>query len=422
MQSATADVEVQIVSRRVIRPQPAISPGGVPPEPPESMHLTPWDLHMITVDYIQKGLLLPKPQEGSDQARHLGITILLRCDGEGAEFVHAVAPDLTAGDITAPVYIPPVVWSLFPLNGALGADVSCPVLAAQVTELADGVFVAMSFVGDAAGEISRDTPSPVLDRWFIDRCPVPIVLPFDKLEDIIAPAAGVRAGAGVLLRILVGECTEAEGEGERRDVRHGGGDHLVAAGPSRARMASGVSRQGAPAGAGDDVHPPRRVPRSGERCSTRLRWECRDGGHGQVRRRRGRGEGPGLGAWQLNRTVAAFDEEAVRGELASWPRDPTFVYAAAAPSPSREEEEAATVATGSSPRLDVYGNDFGWGKPVAVRSGAGNKMDGKVTVYEGIDGGGSMALEVCLSARALARLVADEEFMAAVSAGGGAVA
>ena len=84
------------------------------------------------------------------------------------------------------------------------------------------------------------------------------------------------------------------------------------------------------------------------------------------------------------------------------------------------EDGATAVATGSSPRFDVYGNDFGWGRPVAVRSGAGNKMDGKVTVYEGRGGAGSMALEVCLSARALARLVADEEFMEAVSAGAAA--
>jgi hypothetical protein len=75
--------------------------------------------------------------------------------------------------------------------------------------------------------------------------------------------------------------------------------------------------------------------------------------------------------------------------------------------------------TGSSPRFDVYGNDFGWGRPVAVRSGAGNKCEGKVTVYEGRGGAGSMALEVCLTPRALDRLVADEEFMEAVSAAGG---
>jgi hypothetical protein len=124
-------------------------------------------------------------------------------------------------------------------------------------------------------------------------------------------------------------------------------------------------------------------------------------------------KGLGWTAWLMNRAVAAFDEASVRDDLASWPRDPRFVYAL----PPNREEDPATILTGSSPRFDVYGNDFGWGRPVGIRSGAGNKMDGKVTVYEGRGGGASMALEVCLSTKALARLVADEEFMEAVSAG-----
>ena len=74
--------------------------------------------------------------------------------------------------------------------------------------------------------------------------------------------------------------------------------------------------------------------------------------------------------------------------------------------------------TGNSPQFDVFGNDFGWGRPVAVRSGSANKVDGRATVYEGIDGGGSMGMEVCLSPEALARLVADDEFMSAVTTTG----
>lgn len=50
---------VRIVSRRVIRPEPATSS---PETEDETMHLTPWDLRMITVDHIQKGLLLPNPR------------------------------------------------------------------------------------------------------------------------------------------------------------------------------------------------------------------------------------------------------------------------------------------------------------------------------------------------------------------------
>jgi len=76
---------------------------------------------------------------------------------------------------------------------------------------------------------------------------------------------------------------------------------------------------------------------------------------------------------------------------------------------------AADVGTGSSPRFDVFGNDSGWGRPAAVRCGPGNKLDGKTTVFEGRGGGGAVALEVCLAPDALARLVADDEFMGAVT-------
>ncbi|GJN34444.1 hypothetical protein PR202_gb23104 [Eleusine coracana subsp. coracana] len=125
-------------------------------------------------------------------------------------------------------------------------------------------------------------------------------------------------------------------------------------------------------------------------------------------------EGLGRAAWRLNRAIASFDEATVRDGLASWAEQPSFTYVGVTLG-SGGDEPASSVVTGSSPRFDVYGNNFGWGAPVTVRSGAGNKIDGKVTVYQGPGGGGGMALEVCLSHEAIARLVADHEFMDAVS-------
>ncbi|CAN1306430.1 Uncharacterized acetyltransferase At3g50280 [Linum perenne] len=77
------------------------------------------------------------------------------------------------------------------------------------------------------------------------------------------------------------------------------------------------------------------------------------------------------------------------------------------------EIDKGTLVLSSSPRYDVYGNDFGWGKPVAVRSGAGNKFDGKVTVFPGVEEG-SIDVEICLSSETVERLGSDSEFMAAV--------
>jgi hypothetical protein len=107
--------------------------------------------------------------------------------------------------------------------------------------------------------------------------------------------------------------------------------------------------------------------------------------------------------------VASFDEVAlVRESVKRWVRAPRLAY-------NTDMLSVAAVGTGSSPRFDVYGNDFGWGKPLTVRSGPGNKLDGKTSVFEGRGGGGAVALEVCLAPDTLARLVADGEFMDAVT-------
>lgn len=75
--------------------------------------------------------------------------------------------------------------------------------------------------------------------------------------------------------------------------------------------------------------------------------------------------------------------------------------------------DAVSVLVGSSPRFDMYGCDFGWGKPVAVRSGRANKFEGKVSLYPGRDGG--IDVEVTLLADHMAALEEDDELWAAVS-------
>jgi hypothetical protein len=133
----------------------------------EVIHLTPWDLRLISIDYIHKGILLPKPPAEGDNndffnalessfARALRlfypfagrlaseergdgtVSVFLRCTGEGAEFVHAVAPEVAVVDIVSSLYTPPVVWDFYPLALVLGADAAIerlPVLAVQVTVL-----------------------------------------------------------------------------------------------------------------------------------------------------------------------------------------------------------------------------------------------------------------------------------------------
>ncbi|KAF0920818.1 hypothetical protein E2562_037291 [Oryza meyeriana var. granulata] len=69
---------------------------------------------------------------------------------------------------------------------------------------------------------------------------------------------------------------------------------------------------------------------------------------------------------------------------------------------------------GSSPWLDMYGCDFGWGKAVAARSGKANKIDRKTSLYPGQEGEGSMDAKVVLTPKHMAALEHNDEFWATV--------
>ncbi|CAM0870779.1 unnamed protein product [Alopecurus aequalis] len=442
---------VRVISRRMVKP-PSDSEKAV------NIHLTPWDLRLITVDYIQKGILLPKPPTGgvgerlvdtlaSSFALALGklspfagrlveehhdggtVAVLLQCTKEGAEFIHAVAPNVAVADIVGSIYIPSVVWAFYPLNHVLGADAatsSLPVLSAQVTELADGIFIGMSMnhsVGDGTAfweffntwsEISRGgidprekvSAAPVHQRFFIDSSPVPIRLPFSQLQDVVRRPE----------RPNVQECffTFSAASIQKLKARANSETAATVTISSLLALLAHLWRA---------VSRARSLP-PGQETSYSMLVGCRGRVKGIPQGYMGNAvlfgkasstagevldKGLGWTAWQLNRMVASFDEAAMLDWLDRWTREPDFVYMGG------RSFGGAAVATGSSPRFDVFGNNFGWGKPLAVRSGAGNKMDGKVTVFEGPERGGSMSLEVCMAPDTLQRLVADEEFMDAVT-------
>ncbi|CAO2161888.1 unnamed protein product [Urochloa humidicola] len=338
------------------------------------------------------------------------------------------------------------VPSLFPLNGLLCVDAAAypgggprraPLLAAQVTELADAVFVAVSlnhaagdgttfwhFVntwsylarGGAANDSDRPPPPPVLKRWFPDGFPVPVPLQFAKVQHAIRqrrPPPPLQ------------ECSFHFSGESVRNLKARANAELARSGETTATISSlqallahlwravcrarqlepatrtahvqfvgcrGRVRGVPPAGyVGNAVMPCRAASTAGEVV----------------------GNGLGRAAWLLARAVASLlEDEAsalVRESLDRWVKEQRFA-------PPSGAQAAAAVVTGNSPRFDVYGNDFGWGKPVAVRCGPENAADGKCTVYEGRGGGGAIYLEVCLAPDAMARLVADEEFMDAVAA------
>nr|GEW93784.1 RNA-directed DNA polymerase, eukaryota, reverse transcriptase zinc-binding domain protein [Tanacetum cinerariifolium] len=59
----------------------------------------------------------------------------------------------------------------------------------------------------------------------------------------------------------------------------------------------------------------------------------------------------------------------------------------------------------------MYACEFGLGKAIATRSGCANKADGKITLFPGRDGAGSMGVEICLLPQYMMDLECDQDFI-----------
>ncbi|XVF24046.1 hypothetical protein REPUB_Repub13aG0092900 [Reevesia pubescens] len=112
-------------------------------------------------------------------------------------------------------------------------------------------------------------------------------------------------------------------------------------------------------------------------------------------------------AEQLNESVKAHNDETVRLFVNNWEKDPKCFPLG--------NFDGASMTMGSSPRFPMYDNDFGWGRPLAVRSGGANKFDGKISAFPGRVGNGSVDLEVILAPETTAGIESDYEFMQYVS-------
>lgn len=110
----------------------------------------------------------------------------------------------------------------------------------------------------------------------------------------------------------------------------------------------------------------------------------------------------------LHKNVVAHDDATVRRGVEDWEKQPRLFPLG--------NSDGASMTMGSSPRFPMYDNDFGWGRPLAVRSGRANKFDGKISAFPGREGNGSVDLEVVLAPETMAGLESDTEFMQYVSA------
>ncbi|OIV95583.1 hypothetical protein TanjilG_23814 [Lupinus angustifolius] len=370
---------------------------------------------MICCHYIQKGCLFKKPSFPShilirlltnSLSRTLSIFpplagrfvtdsdgyIFITSNDAGVDFIHATATELSVADLLSAIDVPHYFKELFPYHWKISYDAHfSSIMAVQVTELADGVFIDFRreniLVSNAVLQLPEDEikvtfnyEEPLRERIFS--------FSYDSIQKLKA-----RVNQRLLTENDNGHCffeilsfqslcalvwravTRARKLPETKTTTF--------------RMAVNIRNRIEPKLSdsyfGNAIQGIATRAVAGDMLLKDMRW-C---------------------AEQLNNNVKAHDSTMVRRELEDWERDPKCF--------ALRNRDGATIQMGSLPRFSMYENDFGWGKPVAVRSGGGNKFDGKMSAFTGREGSGAVDLEVILAPETMVGIENDPEFMFYVS-------
>ncbi|GMJ04299.1 hypothetical protein like AT5G67150 [Hibiscus trionum] len=411
------------------------------------IELNSWDIRHLQIGYIQKGLVFAMPMHNKDTLiRHLKtslssavhhfpllagrlattqheddgtVSFSVDCNDAGALFIHAAADGVTVSDIVKPVYVPSVVHSCFPLNRLQNnKGITNPLLGVQVTDLVDGIFIGCSInrvVADGTSfwhflnswsEISKGSVNlskpPVFQRWFPDGMDVPIRIPRSCIDvnqcidDFAAPPTRQRIfhfSKETIAKLKAKANTDI------------GTDKISSLQALLSHIWQSVIRNRS-FGLNEEtkyvivVGARQRCPELPENYFGNAIL----GTFVAMKPKELMEQGIGNPAWRMNRTIAAMTGESFKKFLESWPASPNLLNLG----------NSDALITISSPRFDIYGNDFGWGKPVAVRSGSSNKFDGMLTLFCGAEAG-SIDVEVCLFPETLEAIANDEEFMDTVT-------
>ncbi|XP_057420968.1 uncharacterized acetyltransferase At3g50280-like [Lotus japonicus] len=426
------------------------------------IHLTPWDLLLLNLESIQQGLLFHKPKT-DHQIHHLKhtlstiltffppftgrliitnhhdnnnnttVTCHITCNNAGALFVHAAAEKTSIADIIRPGYVPSIVHSFFPLNGVKNYQgMSQPLLAVQVTELLDGVFIGFTMNHSVAdgkafwqfinswGELSRGNSdklmkTPPLERWFPNGIDPPIHFPSftkeeeKKKQDNSDPVPQLPPLC--IFHFSKEKLAELKAKANA-EVDNGMHENRVIS--SLQALLTHIWRSVIRA---QRVNPEKEtdymlIIDARQRMQPPLpeNYLGNAGMAGIVKLKAGELLLEGKSAWEMNKMIALHTDEMMRSNYEGWLKTPVLITPAA----KAAAGDTVSFITNSSPRFDFYGNDFGWGKPVAVRNGAANKYSGKITAFGGVEEG-SIDLEVCLRFETLEAMKNDPVFMDAVS-------
>ncbi|WCJ31237.1 HXXXD-type acyl-transferase family protein [Euphorbia peplus] len=424
--------------------------------------LTPWDLQLLLHIPIQKGLLFHLPNPNSSQQNNISsliqhlktslsltlnfftplagrlaavnhhdmINFSINSNNAGVLFVHASADAITISHLTQSTYIPTVVKSFFPLNGMKNLDgISNPLLGVQITELRDGIFIGCTMnhvVADGSSfwhffnswsEISRCHLGGYTHNGVLNISKLPKFSLPDGVDCIVnhIPRSSIEVTCSddyvlPLLKERVFHFTRREiAELKSRANSEMGTNEISSLQALLTHLWRSITRC-------RNLDPEEEIG-----CKlvigARTRWNpplpsnyfgnAFQTGTVSLKAKELLENGIGYAAWKMNKMVALHSEAKLMTFIKEWRENPKLMTVG-------NLLPKNALLTSSSPRFNVYGNDFGWGKPIAVRSGGANKNDGKINIYQGIEDG-SIDIEVCLSHEVFKAMENDVHFMATVS-------
>ncbi|KAK9750618.1 hypothetical protein RND81_02G208700 [Saponaria officinalis] len=448
--------QVKLINELFVRPDSEIDSSK------RRYYLSPIDLSLLSLNYIQYGLLFTKPPDFSPSSYleklklSLSVTlshfyplsgrlattryeekrsccIYVDCStGHGARFIHAAALDLKCSDIVSSnCDVPYVVQSFFDIGErAINYDGHTKsLLSIQVTEISDGVFLGFSINHSIADGTSFNhflisLSELVTGSSGISGQPVynfrppnctefgpTVTLPYLEPNEFISRIDEVELRERVFIFSSTSVTKLKEKAKEMVDSCSSGKKissfqaltALIWKSITRARKIQSTAKTACTL-----------LTNLRQRFKPRLSQNYFGVFAAPTTKTVEVGEllanNLGWAATLLNEAVAAQDEK-VANEifLRAFSEGPKMTL------PGFNSDGPNPVVMMGSARFDLYGLDFGVGRAVAVRSGFGNKADGLVRAFTGSEGVGSVELQVCLAPQTMSALLSDEEFMNFVS-------
>ncbi|CAF1717043.1 hypothetical protein HID58_084977 [Brassica napus] len=419
----------------------------------KKINLTPWDLLRLSFCYPQRGLFFHKPddldidtiisklktslsialhhfyplagrlvKEVNEEDNTVSYFISSCDDGSGSggvKFVHAAAKTIPVSDLVKSGFVDGLLGSFFfPATGIKNYQgVSNPLLMVQVTELKDGIFISCGYnhtVADgksiwkfinAWSEIcSKGSGSVPMDLylkgWFLDRIEYPIRISDPETEQ---PSNGASTTSNMLqeivFRLTKVNVLKLKAKANDEAVSNEDGEissfQAVLGHIWRSKVKhGGMSRE-------EETHC--RVPIDmRQRLNPKLKEDCFGNlvHTGVVTVKVGEMLDHGLGwlAQKVSKVVRSQTDENVKAFGENWVKNVEIPVSI-----------CATLLVTSCPRFNVYGNDFGWGKPIGLRSGPPHS-NGKLVVVQGVEEGG-LEFQACFPCQVVVKLLCDAEFL-----------